>query len=71
VKVLKVGVVKQGRKLASRSLSERGRLRVSIGGDLVVGRTYEEPPMLVCCSLTSNSANHDSITSKLQNSRCL
>jgi hypothetical protein len=37
VKVVKVGVVKQPRKRSSRQVIERGRLRVGIGGDLVVG----------------------------------
>src|SRR6266542_5074325 len=37
MKVAKVGVVKQPRKRSSRQVREAGRLRVSIGGDLVVG----------------------------------
>jgi hypothetical protein len=35
--VVKVGAVKQPRKRSSRQVTERGRLTVSIDGDLVVG----------------------------------
>src|SRR6266496_5507047 len=47
-KTSKVGAVKQGRKLASNSVIERGSLRVGIGGDLWFGDRVREPPMLAC-----------------------
>jgi hypothetical protein len=43
-KVRNVGAVKQGPNTMSRSASERGRLGVGIGGDLLSGG----PPMLAC-----------------------
>jgi hypothetical protein len=52
-----VGAVKQGPNAMSRSVSERGRLGVGIGGDSLA----DEPPMLACLALPGkpvNSAGH-------------
>ncbi len=53
-KTSKVGAVKQPRKRSSRLQTERGRLRVGIGGDLWFGRPCEEAAD--ACLLTGTQA---------------
>src|SRR6266508_5552722 len=69
-KTSKVGAVKQPRKRSSRLETERGRLRVSIGGDLWFGDRVREPPMLACAlagkQLSRSRHRYQPKTAKLQ-----
>src|SRR6266540_6306717 len=69
-KTSKVGAVKQPRKRSSRLETERGRLRVSIGGDLWFGDRVREPPMLACSlagkQLSRSRHRYQPKTAKLQ-----
>src|SRR6266545_4912475 len=76
-KTSKVGAVKHPRKRSSRLQTERGRLRVSIGGDLWFGDRVREPPMLACSlarkQLSQSRHRYQPKTAKLQQktSSCL
>jgi hypothetical protein len=69
-KTSKVGAVKQPRKRSSRQKTERGRLRVGIGGDLWLGDRVREPPMLACSLERKQlSRSRHRYEPKLRNSR--